>query len=237
VLRRIDRARLSGSAAAIRRPVPDSVGVITLISRRDDLMGANNAWSHPLDRQEFPMKTRMLIATCLSASLACSLAVAQSSPAVPASGMAMHGKMSARSAADMAFLKKASAANLAEVQLGQLALAQATNSDTKAFGQRMVDDHTAANSKLSDIARDQSLVASEAPSAAEQATYAKLKGMQGSAFDHAYDRQAVKDHQNAIKLFQGEAAHGKDPALRDFANQTLPTLKEHLSMAMKLPKG
>ncbi len=45
----------------------------------------------------------------------------------------------------------------------------------------------------------------------------------------------VADHQKAVALFTKESTNGKDPELKAFATKTLPTLKEHLEMAKKLP--
>jgi predicted outer membrane protein len=51
-----------------------------------------------------------------------------------------------------AFLTGAYQDGLAEIQLAQLALQKATNADVKAFAQRMIDDHTQANSKIAALA-------------------------------------------------------------------------------------
>ena len=182
------------------------------------------------------MKTRILLAACICASLASPLALAQAAPPHTSDSMSMQGKH-VTSKADRSFAKKASAANLAEVKLGKLALAQGTNSAVKAFGQRMIDDHSAANQKLDAIANDKSISVAQAPNAAQKKEYDKLKSLHGDAFDHEYAKKAVADHHKAIQLFTKEKNHGTDPALRGYASQTLPTLKEHLSLAVKLPKG
>jgi putative membrane protein len=44
-------------------------------------------------------------------------------------------------------------------------------------------------------------------------------------------RDMVSDHKEDIKKFQNEADKGKDPDLKKFASDTLPTLKEHLQLA------
>lgn len=101
----------------------------------------------------------------------------------------------------------------------------------------MITDHTAGNRKLSVIARQQSLLLSSAPVPTAQQQYAAMKALADATFDHVYVKKAVQDHQDAIGMFDGEAAHGTDPVLRNYALQTLPTLKEHLSLALKLPQG
>jgi putative membrane protein len=44
----------------------------------------------------------------------------------------------------------------------------------------------------------------------------------------------VKDHEEAVVLFASEANDGKDPAVKAWAEKTLPTLREHLRMAREL---
>jgi putative membrane protein len=39
----------------------------------------------------------------------------------------------------------------------------------------------------------------------------------------------VKDHEEDVKEFQKEADNGKDPQIKNFAQQTLPVLQQHLS--------
>jgi predicted outer membrane protein len=46
----------------------------------------------------------------------------------------------------------------------------------------------------------------------------------------------VKDHQNAIDMFQAEAASSDPAQVTDLAKQTLPTLKKHLQTAQSLQK-
>jgi putative membrane protein len=55
-------------------------------------------------------------------------------------------------AADNTFATKAAEGGMAEVQLGNLAKTNASNSDVKSFGDRMVTDHSKANDELKSIA-------------------------------------------------------------------------------------
>jgi putative membrane protein len=59
----------------------------------------------------------------------------------------------ALSSADREFIMKAADGGMAEVELGRLAVNKASNSDVKAFGQRMVDDHSKANDQLMQLAQ------------------------------------------------------------------------------------
>ena len=49
--------------------------------------------------------------------------------------------------------------------------------------------------------------------------------------DRAYISAMVKDHKEDIAEFEKEASSGSDPNIKAFAAKTLPTLKEHLTMA------
>ena len=62
----------------------------------------------------------------------------------------------------------------------------------------------------------------------------KLASLQGRDFDRSCERDAVKAHEKAIKLFKHEAQRGQDPDLRAFAQKTLPTLEQHLQQAKDL---
>jgi len=44
----------------------------------------------------------------------------------------------------------------------------------------------------------------------------------------------VKDHRTDVSEFEHESNSAKDPAVKSFATQTLPVLKEHLREAEKL---
>jgi putative membrane protein len=186
------------------------------------------------------MKCHVLFAASILASLGCPLLHAQASAQNQATMQASAtsqppAKMT--SAADRAFVKRASAANMAEVKLGRLAISRGTNSMVKAFGQRMVHDHTAANKHLSVIAQAQSLALSSRPSPTVRKQYGKMEMLVDATFDHAYAKRALQDHRAAIRLFEREIAQGTDPAVRHYAEQTLPTLKDHLRLALKLPQG
>lgn len=132
---------------------------------------------------------------------------------------------------DQDFAKKAAAGGMAEVQLGQLAASKGTSQQVKDFGQKMVDDHSKANDELKSIAARESVDLPSNLTAKDQALMNRLSGLSGQAFDRAYMKAMVKDHEDDIAEFQKEANHGSDNKLKGFAGKTLPTLQEHLRMA------
>jgi putative membrane protein len=144
--------------------------------------------------------------------------------------------MAQMSPADQTFATKAASGGQAEVSLGQLAIKNAASPQVRQFGQQMVTDHTQANQDLQAIARQQNLTLPDKPDAASHAKEQRLQASTGAAFDAAYARDMVEDHQQDIADFQKEAMSGKDPALKAFAQQYLPVLKQHLQMAQTLDK-
>jgi putative membrane protein len=133
--------------------------------------------------------------------------------------------------ADSHFATKAAAGGLAEVQLGQLAVKNASNADVKAFGPKMIDDHSKANTQLQQVASKDNITLPTSMDPKDQATYDRLSKLTGPAFDRAYMKDMVADHHKDIAEFQKEANEGKNPDLKNFASQTLPILQQHLQMA------
>jgi putative membrane protein len=64
--------------------------------------------------------------------------------------------------------------------------------------------------------------------------WTKLKAKSGKDFDQSYDQIQVKAHQEAVALFEAYTRGGDNADLKSWAAQTLPHLKEHLSMTQKL---
>jgi putative membrane protein len=142
-----------------------------------------------------------------------------------------------RPAGDAHFAKEAAQGGMAEVKLGELAQEKGSNDLVKSFGKRMVDDHSKANDKLKEVASRESITLPNDLSAKDQATYDRLSKLNGAAFDRAYARDMVKDHETDVAAFQKEANGGKTDSLKSFASETLPTLQDHLKQAKEMMKN
>ena len=131
-------------------------------------------------------------------------------------------KGSTLSSADKAFIKEAAKGGMMEVAMGRVAEKNATNSEVKNFGARMVKDHSKANEDLKAIAKEENV----AWPAGKEAD--KWKS------DKAYMDAMVKDHEKDLAEFEKEAKNGSDPNLKSFANKTAKTVREHLEMAKEI---
>jgi putative membrane protein len=146
-------------------------------------------------------------------------------------------KPAVKTVSDKEFAREAAAGGLAEIKLGQLAVDKGTSDVIKKFGQKMVDDHTKANSDLQAAAAKSSITLPTDVKPADQATYERLSKLNGAAFDRVYARDMVQDHIHDVAAFKQEANYGKDESIKAFASATLPTLVEHLKMARDMKQA
>ena len=136
--------------------------------------------------------------------------------------------------ADSTFIRKAAEGGIAEVKLGQLAKDKASNQKVKDFGNRIVNDHGKANDELKELASKKGITLRDSLDAKHQATYDRLSKLSGDAFDKAYMREMIRDHEEDVAEFRRESQSAKDPDVRQFASKTLPTLEEHLPQAQDI---
>src|SRR2546421_6136272 len=142
----------------------------------------------------------------------------KSSPAPAKGGAKAAGKLSV---ADKAFMMNAAKGGMMEVEWGKLAAQNGQNADVKKFGNRMVTDHSKANSELMALAKEEgvSLPAAKSPG--------KWKS------DKDYMDMMVKDHQADLAEFQKEAQSGTDPDLKKFAEKYSKVVSAHLKLAQE----
>ncbi len=164
------------------------------------------------------------------------LALAQDSTMSKADSAKSKG-MSMKASADQKFAMEAAQGGMAEVELGKLAAQKGSSDGVKKFGQKMVDDHSAANDKLKAIAAKKNMTLPSDMTAKDKAEMQRLQNMSGAAFDKSYTAYMLKDHQTDVAAFQKESSMGKDADIKAFATETLPTLQEHLKMVQGMSTG
>jgi putative membrane protein len=163
-------------------------------------------------------------------------AVAQDTNSQTGSGMKRD--MAKMSSADKKFMMTAATGGMAEVEMARLALQKSGSDSVKQFAQKMIDDHTAANSELMQVASTKGVTLPTQPDAKQMAMMAKMQKLSGREFDMMYVREAgVKAHQDMEKLFMKESMSGKDADAKAFAAKTLPAVRMHLQMARDMMAG
>lgn len=148
----------------------------------------------------------------------------------------MSTSASAANVSTQDFVHNASIAGEFEIESSQLALDKSQNTEVKKFARQMVDDHTKASEKMKEaIASSQE---KPTPATALDSKHEKLldtlKSASNDNFDKEYIRIQTDAHKEAVNLFESYSKNGKDSSLKDFATQTLPTLKGHMQHVQHL---
>jgi putative membrane protein len=135
---------------------------------------------------------------------------------------------------DKTFARKAAMANYAEIQAGQLAQNNSTDSAIMAFGMMMVNDHQSALNELHTIADSLNVYAPDSLDSAHVALAFQLATLTGRNFDSVYIHSQVADHDSALVLFQHEASAGSDTMLKNYASSKVPVIQMHKQLADSL---
>jgi len=149
----------------------------------------------------------------------------------PADQASAKANASSLNSSDQQFIRKAAAANLAEVELGKLAVQKSLSNDVKKFGQQMIDDHGKAMDHLKQLAARKGMHLPSKPEAGMQAVKNRLSKFSGDQFDNAYMAQMSKDHKQDVEDFRKESKTTQDREIRGFVTETLPILEDHLKKA------
>ena len=135
------------------------------------------------------------------------------------------------------FVTEAAQSDMFEIQSSKMTLNSA-DAPTKAFAQKMIDDHTKTTNELKG-AVDKGGAHVTLPtdmSSSQQSMIAKLNDLRGPDFDKQYHSDQVSAHKDAVSLFQRYGKGGDDPGLKSWAANTAPALEQHLEMAQNLNK-
>jgi putative membrane protein len=150
------------------------------------------------------------------------------------SSSAMAKTSGATTSADTKFLRTVGQADLAEIELGTLAEQKATNPEVKQFAQRMVQDHTKNREELQQVAAEQHVTVPDMVTPKDKATKAQLEKLSGAQFDKAYMNDMLKDHRTDVAEVAHACKTAQNPAVKSFAQKTLPVLESHLKEAEKV---
>lgn len=186
------------------------------------------------------LRFALLSATAFAAfgSAACGRTQTAANPIPPAIETPSAAQVDQQKAEAQTFIDAAGQTSLAEIETSKLALAHAKDGDTKSFAQQLIDDHAKATEALTAAAQTAGL---KPPAASlddfhmrrvNDLTADQTQGDRN--FDADYAALQVDANKDAIDLFQGYIKDGDIPALKAFAEQTLPKLKEHRQHAQML---
>ena len=135
---------------------------------------------------------------------------------------------------DRLFVLLAGQGGLAEVELAKLAESKGQSPAVKRFARRMLEDQARPirNSRRRRGKADSSRPPS--PRRNTRRCAASSPRWSGAAFDHAYMRGQVVEHQKTAQLLQWEMGNGQQAPLQRFAAGALPTVLDHLGHVNQL---
>jgi putative membrane protein len=175
--------------------------------------------------------------TLLSAASVCALLITAPAWAQTSGAPAGNGA-EPLSQQDRNFIEKAGAGSLAEADLGKLAEQKGATAAIREFGRWMYTDHgLVANNWLKAILAEQQQNFQPTLTAQDKELRRKLESLAGSRFDQEYIQAQVADHEKTIPVFQQEASDGHNPMIKNFAENLIPVLQQHLEEAKALAGG
>jgi putative membrane protein len=138
------------------------------------------------------------------------------------------------SADTAAVLGKLHHGNQMEIDMGKLAQEKGESKDVKAFGKALVKDHSAADKKVTALAKEQDIDLSANTPSMPMDDMNKLKGMSGAEFDRAFAQAMLDDHQKDVDDAKAAQERTTDPKLKKLLTATIPVLEKHRDTARKL---
>lgn len=134
------------------------------------------------------------------------------------------------------FVNAAGQATLVEIRTAEMAVERAYDPEVKAFAQKLVSDHTAANSALKQAATAAALA--PPPETLDDFHMRRINDLNETDGDADFDKDfmalQLDAHNDAMDLFRDYAQDGDVAQLQSFASQTLVTLESHKAMAEQL---
>jgi putative membrane protein len=98
----------------------------------------------------------------------------------------------------------------------------------------MVEDHQKANKEVEQLASKEGVQLPMSLTGKHKDKKEKISQLSGKEFDRAYMTYMLRDHAKDVKEFERGAHALKNPQIRQWAEGTLPVLKQHLQKARQI---
>jgi putative membrane protein len=190
---------------------------------------AHNRW-----KGYFAMRKATIAAVAVAAaSLLPVAATAAATPSTHASSASSSSQSSSSmlNAQDRMYLKESAQGALWEVQGGKIAQTHASRSYVRAFGQRMIVDHSKQYRDAREVGEDVHVSIPKSPDDVQQHDLMLLAQFHGAAFDCAYLSTEWADHTADVAMTKLEIAIGQSQRVKAYARKYLPVLQAHLKLA------
>jgi putative membrane protein len=135
------------------------------------------------------------------------------------------------------FVMEAARSSMAEKELSDLAEQKARNESVKDLAKEIKSEHTQVVDKLQQIASNNNVSLPSDVSKSDRTIIDRLQKLSGEEFDKEYMKQTVKEHQKDVENYRQQARSAKDQEVKDYAQNTLPTLEQHLDRARQVSES
>lgn len=131
------------------------------------------------------------------------------------------------------FVDRAASSDLFEIRSAELAM-QKTDAtpETREVAEVLAREHSESSERFQQIARENNLRVPQQMLPRHRELYQELEGLEGEQFNQRFREIQILAHQEAIELYESAARDVQVPELRQFAQQTLPNLREHREMIL-----
>ena len=129
---------------------------------------------------------------------------------------------------DQDFIQKAASGGMFEVESARLAMSRQATGDTTELAQTLIRDHSQANDKLKQLAQEKAIEMPEQMLPEHEQQLEQLRAAEGEQFSPMFQQVQAQAHKETIALFERCAQYCQDMDIREYASNTLPTLREHM---------
>jgi putative membrane protein len=126
-------------------------------------------------------------------------------------------------------LGKVHQSNQKEIAAGKLAQKSGTSRQVKDYGKMLEKDHSAADKKVTALAKQEKIDLPSAPLSDDMSNMAS-----DPMFDTKFAREMVDDHKKDIAEVTQARDATADPKLKKLLTELLPTLQKHEETAQKI---
>ncbi len=126
------------------------------------------------------------------------------------------------------FLSDAAEINQKETQLSMLAKDKGMAEEVKNIGKAIETDHIQLLTELQNLAQ---LKAVTLPATSAKDDYVTLSKA-GNKFDKKYCELMAEEYKKSIRLYEKAVGKNSDSVVKNWINQTLPTLRKNLDLVM-----
>lgn len=141
------------------------------------------------------------------------------------------------SAADEKWLMAVHQSHLAQIVAGEDARRFATDDDVQDMGKELIVDHVGLDETVNDLARKYDVFLPTEPNEAQRAKQAELRGTKGQAYDAAWLRSQIAEHQQMKAAAAAQIRGGEAADVVAAARTSAPIVQRHLDELTRLSRG